>query len=64
MFLSLVLFLAQGDGGAPLVCQNNNLWYVVGLVAWGIGCGQGGVPGVYVNVATYLPWIQTVLASS
>lgn len=53
-----------GDGGAPLVCQNNNIWYVVGLVAWGIGCGQGGVPGVYVNVATYLAWIQTVLASS
>ncbi|XP_036341164.1 chymotrypsin-like protease CTRL-1 isoform X1 [Rhagoletis pomonella] len=53
-----------GDGGAPLVCQSNNIWYVVGLVAWGIGCGQGGVPGVYVNVATYLAWIQTVLASS
>ncbi|XP_011188230.1 phenoloxidase-activating factor 2 [Zeugodacus cucurbitae] len=53
-----------GDGGAPLVCQTNNMWYVVGMVAWGIGCGQGGVPGVYVNVATYLAWIQTVLASS
>ncbi|XP_067638203.1 phenoloxidase-activating factor 2 isoform X2 [Eurosta solidaginis] len=53
-----------GDGGSPLVCQNNNIWYVVGLVAWGIGCGQGGIPGVYVNVATYLAWIQTILASS
>ncbi|XP_053948990.1 phenoloxidase-activating factor 2 [Anastrepha ludens] len=53
-----------GDGGSPLVCSNNGLWYVVGLVAWGIGCGQANVPGVYVNVATYLPWIQTILASS
>ncbi|XP_073824709.1 inactive CLIP domain-containing serine protease A3 [Musca autumnalis] len=52
-----------GDGGSPLVCQSNGLWYVVGMVAWGIGCATAGVPGVYVNVATYLPWIQTVLAS-
>ncbi|XP_070508810.1 inactive CLIP domain-containing serine protease A3-like [Chironomus tepperi] len=47
-----------GDGGAPLVCQIVNQWYVVGLVAWGIGCGTSNVPGVYVNVANYLPWIQ------
>ncbi|XP_068155252.1 phenoloxidase-activating factor 2 [Drosophila tropicalis] len=50
-----------GDGGSPLVCTNNGVWYVVGLVAWGIGCAQAGVPGVYVNVGTYLPWIQTTL---
>ncbi|KAH8359420.1 hypothetical protein KR093_006548 [Drosophila rubida] len=50
-----------GDGGSPLVCTNNGVWYVVGLVAWGIGCGQANVPGVYVNVATYLPWVQTTL---
>ncbi|TMW49312.1 hypothetical protein DOY81_005612 [Sarcophaga bullata] len=52
-----------GDGGSPLVCQTNGLWFVVGMVAWGIGCATAGVPGVYVNVATYLPWIQTILAS-
>ncbi|EDW68187.1 phenoloxidase-activating factor 2 [Drosophila virilis] len=50
-----------GDGGSPLVCTSNGVWYVVGLVAWGIGCGQANVPGVYVNVGTYLPWIQTTL---
>ncbi|XP_017037451.1 phenoloxidase-activating factor 2 isoform X1 [Drosophila kikkawai] len=50
-----------GDGGSPLVCTSNGVWYVVGLVAWGIGCAQAGVPGVYVNVGTYLPWIQTTL---
>lgn len=33
-----------GDGGAGLVCQVNSLWYVVGLVAWGISCGLN-VPG-------------------
>lgn len=50
-----------GDGGSPLVCSSNGIWYVVGLVAWGIGCATAGVPGVYVNVGTYLPWIQTTL---
>lgn len=53
----------KGDGGSPLVCQSNGIWYVVGMVAWGIGCATAGVPGVYVNVATYLPWIQTILVS-
>ncbi|KAL7740142.1 hypothetical protein ACLKA6_003860 [Drosophila palustris] len=55
-------FRCTGDGGSPLVCSSNGIWYVVGLVAWGIGCGQANVPGVYVNVGTYLPWIQTTLA--
>lgn len=49
----------QGDGGAPLVCNVNNQWQVIGLVAWGIGCANGGIPGVYVNVLSYIPWIQS-----
>ncbi|CAG9811514.1 unnamed protein product [Chironomus riparius] len=47
-----------GDGGAPLVCQVANQWFVFGLVAWGIGCGSSNVPGVYVNVVNYMSWIQ------
>ncbi|XP_076240949.1 inactive CLIP domain-containing serine protease A3 [Calliopsis andreniformis] len=47
-----------GDGGSPLVCQSENgQWQVVGMVAWGIGCGTNNVPGVYVNVYNYIPWI-------
>uniref|UniRef100_A0A182K934 Peptidase S1 domain-containing protein n=1 Tax=Anopheles christyi TaxID=43041 RepID=A0A182K934_9DIPT len=52
-----------GDGGSPLVCTLNNRWFVVGLVAWGIGCGANGIPGVYVNVASYIPWITTTIAT-
>ncbi|KAG5668605.1 hypothetical protein PVAND_016541 [Polypedilum vanderplanki] len=52
-----------GDGGSPLVCQIGANWFVVGLVAWGIGCGTSNIPGVYVNVASYISWIQQTTRS-
>lgn len=55
-----ILFSLQGDGGGPMVCERGGSWQVVGVVSWGIGCGQYGVPGVYVNVAHYLDWIRQV----
>lgn len=55
---------SQGDGGAPLVCQLNGQFYVVGLVAWGIGCGSSNIPGVYTNVAHYYSWIQSNIVYS
>ncbi|KMQ86492.1 peroxisomal membrane protein pex16 [Lasius niger] len=48
-----------GDGGSPLVCSiNNGPYQVVGLVTWGIGCADAGVPGVYTNVYYFLSWIK------
>ncbi|XP_071514491.1 inactive CLIP domain-containing serine protease A3-like [Panulirus ornatus] len=51
---------AQGDGGAPLVCNVGRGWTVVGLVAWGIGCAQDDVPGVYANVANLRSFIREI----
>jgi len=49
----------QGDGGSPLVCRRQDGSYqLAGLVSWGIGCGQRGIPGVYVNINNYLQWIR------
>ncbi|XP_014610475.1 PREDICTED: proclotting enzyme isoform X1 [Polistes canadensis] len=51
----------KGDGGSPLVCplkQNPNYYVQTGIVAWGIGCGEDGTPGVYANVAELKHWID------
>ncbi|KAJ0169980.1 hypothetical protein K1T71_014586 [Dendrolimus kikuchii] len=52
----------KGDGGSPLVCpiQNEPDRYMQsGIVAWGIGCGGDGTPGVYVNVANLRDWVES-----
>lgn len=55
----------RGDGGSPLVCPvpgNPNYYYQAGIVAWGIGCGEQGIPGVYANVAVFRDWIDQQLS--
>lgn len=54
----------DGDGGAPLVCPlygSANLYYQVGIVAWGSGCGHADLPAGYTDVITLKPWITDEL---
>ncbi|XP_053668533.1 phenoloxidase-activating factor 2-like, partial [Anopheles marshallii] len=54
----------RGDGGSPLVCPipgSSTHYYQAGIVAWGIGCGENGIPGVYGNVAFFRDWIDNQL---
>ena len=58
--------LFQGDGGSPLVCPmiNDRSRYVqVGIVSWGIGCGENDIPGVYADVTTARAWIDQTMQS-
>ncbi|XP_050595985.1 phenoloxidase-activating factor 2-like isoform X3 [Bombus affinis] len=55
----------KGDGGGPLVCpmkSNPSTYLQAGIVAWGIGCAEGGTPGVYANVASARDWIDEQMA--
>lgn len=55
----------RGDGGSPLVCPvpgSPTHYYQAGIVAWGIGCGEKGIPGVYASVAVFRDWIDQQLS--
>ncbi|KFB49719.1 hypothetical protein ZHAS_00018371 [Anopheles sinensis] len=56
--------MCRGDGGSPLVCPISGApgyYYQAGIVAWGIGCGEEGIPGVYGNVQYFREWIDNAL---
>ncbi|XP_048478163.1 protein masquerade [Plutella xylostella] len=52
----------QGDGGGPLVCQDDGFYELAGLVSWGFGCGRQDVPGVYVKVSAFIGWINQIIS--
>lgn len=55
----------RGDGGSPLSCPietEDNRYMQSGIVAWGIGCGEDGTPGVYVDVSNLRNWIDDKVA--
>lgn len=52
----------QGDGGSPLVCPISgtiNRYHQVGIVSWGIGCGDE-IPAVYTNIVEFRNWIDQI----
>merc|ERR1719384_1260318 len=54
----------KGDGGSPLVCPSKydpNTYIQAGIVAWGVGCGEAGTPGVYAEVSQATCWIDQAI---
>ncbi|EDV36704.2 uncharacterized protein Dana_GF13091 [Drosophila ananassae] len=53
-----------GDGGSALFCQlreDRSRYVQVGIVNWGMKCGQKDVPAVYTNVEMFRDWIHQQL---
>lgn len=48
----------SGDSGGPLMIVQNKVWYALGIVSYGIGCGREGWPGIYTNISSYTKWID------
>ena len=53
----------QGDSGGPLYCRDNeDHWYLGGVISHGKGCARADEAGVYVRLAYYLTWIHDVMS--
>lgn len=51
----------QGDSGGPLVLRTPTGPVQVGVVSWGLGCGDPANPGVYMRVSAYSEWMRSVI---
>ena len=51
----------QGDSGGPLMWQQEDgRWLLMGTVSHGIKCAYPNLPGVYMRMTFYKPWIERV----
>lgn len=46
-----------------MVCLDDGIYKVAGIVSWGYSCAESYSPGVYTSVPYYIDWIQSVLRS-
>ncbi|RXG56518.1 Serine proteinase stubble, partial [Armadillidium vulgare] len=54
----------EGDSGGPLsILGRNGQWILAGIVSHGIKCAYPNLPGVYMRMTYYKPWIEKVINS-
>lgn len=63
-FTKGAMFSLQGDSGGPLQLKHKQIhcmYTVVGVTSFGRACGVKGEPGIYTRVASYVPWIESIV---
>ena len=56
-----IFIFTQGDSGGPLSVQKGDgQWVLAGTVSHGIKCAYPNLPGVYMRMTYYKPWIEKV----
>lgn len=70
MYYTLFVFYKLGDSGGPLMAVDDanqqvpfHYHYIVGIVSFGLDCGQEGWPGVYTRVDQYIDWLLSHMRS-
>ena len=57
----------EGDSGGPLVrskkINDEDIYYQIGIVSWGVGCAQRGKYGFYTHVPMVVDWVNNKTAS-
>ncbi|ROT62998.1 putative serine proteinase stubble [Penaeus vannamei] len=52
----------EGDSGGPLSVQGEDgRWVLAGTVSHGIKCAYPNLPGVYMKMTYYKPWIESII---
>lgn len=52
-----------GDSGGPLVAKADNQqgWVQVGVVSWGVQCGNPSLPGIYSRISQFYDWVRNTV---
>jgi secreted trypsin-like serine protease len=54
-----VIDACQGDSGGPAMAYIDGNPVLAGIVSWGVSCGSGKYPGVYVKISKFAGWISS-----
>jgi secreted trypsin-like serine protease len=55
-----------GDSGGPLVAPADNAqgYVQVGIVSWGVQCGNPALPGIYSRISQFYDWVRDTVVSN